>query len=70
MNETNPIGNITEGGKSAGNHASQKAQPPMPIFAKQKAIQAECREDSSLIIRSQDNDAAKPQALDQSGDLT
>lgn len=38
------------------------------IFAKQKAIQAECRKDSSLIIGSQDNDVVKPNALDQSGE--
>ena len=38
----------------------------MPIFAKQKAIHAECRENSSLIIGNQDNDFAKPHALNQS----
>jgi hypothetical protein len=31
----------------------------MPIFAKQKTIQAECREDMSLTIGSKDNDVVK-----------
>ena len=41
----------------------QKTQPSMPIFGKQKTIQAECREEPSLTIESQDNDFAKAQRI-------
>jgi hypothetical protein len=58
---------IWERGKSAGNNGVQAAQPPMPIFAKQKAIPAESGS-PSLSIGTQDKDVAKPNALDQSGD--
>ena len=68
MNETNAVENVTDGGESAGKNGVQAAQPPIPISAKQKAIQGERRKDPSLIIGSQDKDVAKPNALDQSGE--
>ena len=32
MNETNAVGNVTERGKSAGDHIVQKVEPPKPIL--------------------------------------